>query len=68
VFFVGITVDYKSLEDSSFTLRERDSTKQVRASEKEIIEAIDNIVRGRETWTDVAGRLPAVESADKDAE
>lgn len=54
----GITVDFQSLKDSSVTLRDRDSTKQVRASEQEIITAILNLVDGTETWTEVSKRLP----------
>jgi glycyl-tRNA synthetase len=32
---LGITVDFDSLKDGSITLRERDSMKQVRASQRE---------------------------------
>jgi len=62
----GITVDYDSLEDNSFTLRDRDSTKQVRASADEILEAITKMCKGKETWESVAKRLPAFESESKD--
>lgn len=55
---LGITVDFQSLKDGTVTLRDRDSTKQVRAGEKEIIEAIQSLVDGKETWKDVMGRLP----------
>ncbi len=58
----GITVDYQSLEDNSFTLRDRDGTKQVRASLDEILEAIVKMVKGKETWASVQKRLPAFES------
>ena len=54
----GITVDFQSLKDDSVTLRDRDSTKQVRASDQEIITAILNLVNGTETWTDISTRLP----------
>lgn len=64
----GITVDYDSLDDNSFTLRDRDSTKQVRASEKEIVRAISRMCKGKETWADVAARLPAFASAADDKE
>ena len=37
-----ITVDFDSLEDTTFTLRDRDSTQQVRLSEAEIISEIDS--------------------------
>jgi glycyl-tRNA synthetase len=59
---LGITVDHQSVQDNSFTLRDRDTTKQVRASEDEIIKAIVNLCDGSETWEDVSKRLPLVES------
>jgi len=61
----GITVDYDSLEGKGFTLRDRDSTKQVRASRAEIVEAIARMVKGKETWEDVAKRLPAFEGKEE---
>lgn len=61
----GITVDYQSLEDNSFTLRDRDSTKQVRASLDKILEAIIKMVKGKERWSDVQKRLPAFESKEE---
>lgn len=62
----GITVDYESLEGKGFTLRDRDSTKQVRASLDEILEAVVKMVKGKETWADVAKRLPAFESGSEE--
>jgi glycyl-tRNA synthetase len=64
----GITVDYQSLEDNTFTLRDRDSTKQVRASLNQILEAVVKMVRGKEVWADVEKRLPSFESKDEDKE
>lgn len=60
----GITVDYQSLEDNSFTLRDRDSTKQVRAGLDEILEAVGKMVKGKEAWEQVQGRLPAFEGKE----
>lgn len=54
----GVTVDFQSVQDNTFTLRERDSTKQVRASEDEILQAIKSLVEGEETWEDIFKRLP----------
>ncbi|ATY66458.1 glycyl-tRNA synthetase [Cordyceps militaris] len=56
---LGITVDFDTVKDGSITLRERDSTAQVRASEDDIIEAVKNLVSGSETWEQVSQRLPA---------
>lgn len=64
----GITIDYQSLEDGSFTLRDRDSTKQVRASLAEILEAVGKMVKGKEAWREVAARLPAFEGKEEEKE
>ncbi|PGH23184.1 glycine-tRNA ligase [Polytolypa hystricis UAMH7299] len=55
---LGITVDFQSVKDNTFTLRDRDSMKQVRASEDEIVAAIKSLAEGEETWNDVFKRLP----------
>ena len=60
----GITIDYESLEGKGVTLRERDSTKQVRASMVEIIEAVGKMCKGREGWEGVVKRLPAFEGKE----
>ncbi|KAJ5095106.1 hypothetical protein N7532_007397 [Penicillium argentinense] len=54
----GITVDFQSVKDNTVTLRDRDTTKQVRASEDEILQAIKSLTDGDETWADIAKRLP----------
>ena len=62
---LGITVDYQSIEDDSFTLRDRDSTKQVRANLDDIVEAISKMVKGKQSWADVSKRLPVFESKEE---
>lgn len=62
----GITIDFQTVKDNTLTLRDRDSTKQVRASEDEIITAVKSLVDGEETWEDVAKRLPAFEGQEVD--
>lgn len=64
----GITLDYQSLEDNSYTLRDRDSTKQVRDSLDQILEAVVKMVKGKESWSDVQKRLPAFEGKEEDKE
>lgn len=54
----GVTVDFQSVKDNTFTLRDRDTTKQVRASEDEIVKALQSMVEGEETWNDIRNRLP----------
>ena len=48
---LGTTVDFQSLKDGTVTLRDRDTTKQVRAGQKEIVEAVSRLVDGIETWS-----------------
>jgi glycyl-tRNA synthetase len=62
----GITVDFQSIKDDTFTLRERDTTKQVRASADEICKAVKSLVDGEETWEDVRQRLPDFVGQDVD--
>ncbi|KAI1617618.1 glycyl-tRNA synthetase [Exophiala viscosa] len=62
----GITIDFQTIKDGSLTLRERDSTKQVRASEDDIIAALKSLVDGEETWEQVSKRLPAFEGQEVD--
>jgi len=54
------------VKDDTFTLRDRDSTEQVRASMDDIIKAISNVVNGSEKWSDVAARLPKFEGQEVD--
>lgn len=62
----GITVDFQSVKDNTFTLRDRDSTKQVRATEDEIYAAISSMVSGLKTWADIAKELPEFTGQDID--
>lgn len=55
---LGITVDFQTVKDNTLTLRDRDTTTQVRASEDEICAAIKSIIDEEETWDDVAKRIP----------
>lgn len=63
---MGITIDFQSVKDNTFTLRDRDSTKQIRSSLDEVCTAITNLVKGTEQWADVAARLPAFEGQEVD--
>ncbi|KAF2795784.1 glycyl-tRNA synthetase-like protein [Melanomma pulvis-pyrius CBS 109.77] len=63
---LGITIDFQSVKDNTFTLRERDSTDQVRASLDEICKAISNLVNGTEQWADISARLPKFEGQEVD--
>ena len=63
---LGITVDFQSVKDGSFTLRDRDSTRQVRADEARILTAIKELAEGTKVWADIEKELPAFEGQDAD--
>jgi glycyl-tRNA synthetase len=54
----GITIDFDTIKNDSITLRERDSTKQVRASVSDIVQSIKSLVDNQEVWDDIFKRLP----------
>ncbi|CEL98366.1 unnamed protein product [Vitrella brassicaformis CCMP3155] len=54
----GITVDFQSVKDSTVTLRERDSMKQIRVPAIEIPELVHNMVAGRTTWDKARDKYP----------
>lgn len=49
----GVTVDFTSVEDKSVTVRERDSTQQVRCSIPDAVSAISAVVTGQKSWSDI---------------
>lgn len=59
----GITVDFESVADSSVTVRERDSTLQIRCSVEDAVKAIGDMVSGKKTWEDVQQIHPAFSSS-----
>ncbi|KAF8865774.1 glycyl-tRNA synthetase [Acephala macrosclerotiorum] len=61
---LGITVDFQSVQDKTYTLRDRDSTKQVRADEEKILAAIKSLVEGEKVWADIEKELPAFEGQE----
>ena len=63
---LGITVDFQSLKDNTFTLRDRDSTKQVRSDEDTICAAIKSLVDGQKSWGNVQQDLPEFIQQDID--
>ena len=63
---LGVTVDFQTLQDHTITLRDRDSTMQVRAEEGKILEAIKSLVDGSKNWEDVAAELPKFEGQEVD--
>jgi len=61
---LGITIDFQSVKDSSYTLRDRDSMKQVRSDETQILNAIKAMVEGTKVWADIEKELPAFDSQE----
>lgn len=57
----GITIDFESIVDESVTLRERDSTKQVRGSFEDIIAAVRDITYNGVTWAEGTAKLTPFE-------
>ncbi|CAM1510210.1 Fc.00g005450.m01.CDS01 [Cosmosporella sp. VM-42] len=55
---LAVTIDFQTLEDNTITLRDRDTTRQVRADEDKVIAAIQSIVNGGQSWQDVEKDLP----------
>ncbi|KAL8771570.1 MAG: hypothetical protein Q9209_003013 [Squamulea sp. 1 TL-2023] len=55
---LGITVDFQSVNDNSYTLRDRDSMNQVRSDEDTICGAIQSLIEGQKTWADIEKVLP----------
>jgi glycyl-tRNA synthetase len=46
----AIAVDFQTLKDQTVTLRERDTTKQIRSTVDNIIQAVEDLVEQRTTW------------------
>jgi len=63
---LGITIDFQSVKDNTFTLRDRDTTKQVRANEDTICGAIKSLVEGHKVWADVQEELPEFTKQEAD--
>eukprot|EP00736_Rhodelphis_marinus_P005085 Rmarinus@m.23892 len=49
----AITVDFQTVKDETVTLRERDSTEQIRGSMDSVVAAVFDICAGRSTWENV---------------
>lgn len=62
----GITVDFDSVKDDSVTLRERDSTKQVRGSFEDVIKAVKSITYDGVSWAEGTSKLTPFETSQSD--
>jgi len=61
----SITIDFQTEQDQSVTLRERDSTAQVRLQMDEIVDVIQKLIFNRIKWEDVLQKYPNVAVAEK---
>merc|ERR1711936_1203219 len=61
----GITVDFDSLkEPHTVTLRERDTTTQIRIGVEEVATVVRQLATGKTTWTDVLQKFPKFEAQE----
>jgi glycyl-tRNA synthetase len=60
----AVTVDFKTLENGSVTLRERDSTKQVRVQNDELALLLFKAVHNQVSWDQMASMFPIVQVDD----
>jgi glycyl-tRNA synthetase len=50
-----ITVDYQTLEDDTVTIRDRDSTAQVRVKRANLLKTVLDLLNGRRSFADLKG-------------
>ncbi len=60
----GITVDFQTVADGTITLRERDSTRQVRADDDKIVSAILSLINHSKEWRNIEAELPIFEGQE----
>ena len=63
----AITVDHRTLEDNTVTLRERDSCAQVRVPSAEVSALVVALVAGR-AWDELTSKFPAQAAAAEEKE
>lgn len=61
---LALTVDFQTLKDSTITLRDRDTTRQIRADQDKVIEVIKELVAGSKTWEEVEKEMPAFQGQE----
>jgi len=63
----GVTIDFETIKDDTVTLRDRDSTQQVRVKIDELPVVVKQLIESKLTWTQVTEKYPKFESsAEKD--
>jgi glycyl-tRNA synthetase len=56
----AVTFDHQTAGDGAVTLRERDSTAQVRLPVGDVVAVVGDVVAGRRTWAQIMGAFPVV--------
>ena len=57
----AVTVDFDTLSDGTVTLRERDSTVQIRLPKSDVTRVVFDFVHGRLSWDDALAKYEVVE-------
>ena len=55
----AMTIDFQTIKDDTVTLRERDSTRQIRDKIDVVTSLVNQLVEGTITWEDVEKKHPA---------
>jgi len=64
----AVTVDFDTLKNGSVTLRERDTTVQIRLPKDEVTPLLFDIIHRRTTWEKATKKYPIVTVAEEDGE
>ncbi|KAH8549746.1 glycyl-tRNA synthetase [Umbelopsis sp. PMI_123] len=64
----SITIDFQTVEDGTVTLRERDSTKQIREKIEVILQVLKDLSEETITWEKVVATYPAFSTKEGDDE
>ncbi|KAJ1732985.1 Glycine--tRNA ligase 1, mitochondrial [Coemansia biformis] len=59
----AITVDFQTAKDDTVTLRERDTTNQIRGPQEEIVKLVKDLVDGSTTWGAIVSRYELIDTA-----
>eukprot|EP01132_Coremiostelium_polycephalum_P008035 gene8035-9883_t len=62
----GVTIDFQTPEDETVTLRERDTTKQVRVPIAELSDVLKKLCDNTIAWSDVTSKYPLYESTESE--
>lgn len=61
---LAMTVDFQTLKDGTVTLRDRDTTRQIRAEQDKVISAIKALVSGEKVWEEIEKEMPVFQGQE----